>query len=167
MKEYDKIGPEAIEWYDIHYWLRKLGLDDNWNSLLEAYRHKIILYPEVPKILQTLKKKYSLIIISNAAREFLNIELGATNITCYFSHIFSAVTDFKQTKKDITVYQQICNSLSIEPSHIIHIGDDYCFDYLIPQQIGIIAFYLNRKQHHHQGNNHYTLTNLMELPSRI
>ena len=168
MKEYNKIGPEAIEWYDIQYWLKKLGLDENWKALLDAYRHKITLYPEVPTVLHTLKEKYSLMIISNAAREFLNIELEAANLAHYFSHIFSAVTDFKQTKKDSKVYQQICNSLSMEPSHIMHVGDDYCFDYLIPQKIGIIAFYLNRNHHHHhQGNNHYTLTNLTELSSKI
>ncbi len=167
MKEYNKIGPGAIEWYDIHYWHKKLGLHDDWKSLLDAYRHKVALYPEVPKVLHTLKEKYSLIIISNAAREFLTIELETTNLTHYFSYIFSAVTDFKKTKKDITVYQQICNSLSMEPSHIIHVGDDYCFDYLIPQKIGIISFYLNRSRQHHQDNNHYTLTNLGELLAKI
>ena len=167
MAEYNKIGPGAIEWYDIHYWHKKLGLDDDWKSLLDAYRHKVTLYPEVPKVLHTLTEKYSLMIISNAAREFLNIELEATNIAHYFSHIFSAVTDFKKTKKDITVYQQICSSLSMEPSHIIHVGDDYCFDYLIPQKIGIISFYLNRNPQHRQGNTHYTLANLDELPSKI
>lgn len=166
-QEYNKIGPEAIEWYDIHYWLKKMGLGENWKPLLDAYRHKITLYPEVPKVLHTLKEKHSLIIISNAAREFLDIELEATNLTPYFSHIFSAVTDFKQTKKDTKVYQGICNTLSMDPSQIIHIGDDYCFDYLIPQKIGVNAFYLNRNQHHQQDNSHNTLSNLTELPSKI
>lgn len=166
IKEYTKIGPEAIEWYDLNYWHKKLGLDDDWKSLLDAYRDKITLYPEVSMVLHTLKKNYNLIIISNAAREFLAIELEATNLTHYFSHIFSAVTDFKKTKKDITVYQQICKNLSMEPSHIIHVGDDYCFDYLTPKKIGMLAFYLNRN-HHHQGTTQYTLGNLGELPSKI
>lgn len=166
-QEYNKIGPGALEWYDLQYWHKKLGLDDDWESLLDEYHNKITLYPEVQTVLQTLKKNYSLIIISNAAQEFLAIELKTTNIAHYFSHIFSAVTDFHTTKKDITVYQEICNKLSMEPTHLIHVGDDYYFDYRIPKKIGILAFYLNRNPSHHQGNTHYTLTHLGELSSKI
>jgi len=167
MAEYNTIGPEAIEWYDIQYWFKKLGLDENWKSFLDTYRHKIILYPEVHGVLQSLKDKYSLLIISNAAREFLTIELEETHLAHYFSHIFSAVTDFKQTKKDSNVYQQICTALGIDPSGLIHVGDNYCFDYLIPRKMGIISFYLNRTSHRSQGDNRYTLTNLRELFSKI
>ena len=167
MEEYNTIGPEEIEWYDIPYWFKKLGLDENWQSLLDTYRHKITLYPEVHEVLKSLKETYSLLIISNAAREFLTIELAETHLAHYFSHIFSAVTDFQQTKKDSNVYQQICSTLGINPSGLIHVGDNYCFDYLIPRKMGIIAFYLNRTPHRSPGDTCYTLTNLRELFSKI
>jgi putative hydrolase of the HAD superfamily len=165
--EYDRIGSESIEWYTIQYWLKKLHLSTNWKSLLESYRDKIKVYPEVPPVLDFLKEKFILIIISNAAREFLTIELEETNLQHYFSHIFSAVTDFHQTKKDITIYEKICHILQIKPTDIIHVGDNYLFDYLVPQKLGITTFYLNRTPTHHPGNTPYTLKNLDELLSRI
>jgi putative hydrolase of the HAD superfamily len=167
LEEYEKIGSGSTKWYDIHYWLKKLNLDYNWKTLLNNYRSKVTLYPEVPEVLDTLRRKYLLIIISNAAREFLNIELETTGLRHYFCHIFSAVTDFKQTKKQINVYQQICDTLSIESRCMIHVGDDYCFDYLTPRKLGITAFYLNRNHNYHTDNRQYTISNLRELIAKI
>ena len=165
--EYEKIGSGSIKWYDIRYWLEKLGLCTTWQSLLNSYRDKIMVYSEVPQLLNIFRKKYRLIIISNAAREFLNIELETTGLKHYFCHIFSVVTDFKQTKKQITVYQHICGTLNVEPSQLIHVGDDYHYDYLIPRKLGITSYYLNRNHTSYNSDINYTITGLKDLQQKI
>ena len=144
-QEYEKVGDKAIEWYYIRYWLKFFGLSCNWEKLFEKFKDYIKLYPEVHEVLATLKQSYKLIITSNAAREFLDIEIMESNISTYFTHIFSATSDFKEVKKTKQFYLKICNQLNVEHSQMIHIGDHFEFDYLVPQQLGINSFYLDRE----------------------
>jgi len=78
-QEYEKVG--AIEWYYIRYWLKFFGLANNWEKLFGKFKDRIKLYPEVQEVLSTLKQSYKLIITSNAAREFLDIEIKESNIS--------------------------------------------------------------------------------------
>lgn len=142
-REYEKIGEERIEWYDIKYWFEHFGLGDNYRKLLKGYSHEVSYYPEVREVLENLNKNYELIIISNAAREFLEVELEG--IKDYFTHIFSAPSDFNQIKKTPSFYLDICSILKVKPSEVTHIGDNWFFDYIIPREVGIVAFYLDRQ----------------------
>ena len=144
-KEYSKVGDKAIEWYDINHWLQFFDLDDHWEKLLKKFKNHITVYPEVIEVLSSLSHSYKLIITSNAAREFLDTEIEETNISLYFDNIFSATSDFKEVKKTKDFYLKICNLLHIKPDQIIHVGDHFEFDYLIPQNLGIRSFYLDRK----------------------
>ena len=144
-QEYAKVGEGAIEWYDIGYWLQFFGLDSNWNKLFDKFKDRIKPYPEVHDVLSTLKQSYKLIITSNAAREFLDTEIEESDIASYFTHIFSATSDFKEVKKTEQFYLNICHQVHVEHSQIIHIGDHFEFDYLVPKRLGITSFYLDRK----------------------
>jgi putative hydrolase of the HAD superfamily len=144
VKEYNKVGDTALEWYDIHYWLDYFDLDVDWRRLLGRFRSLITTYPEVEEVLTYLTKSYQLVITSNAAREFLNTEIEATTLSPYFDHIFSATSDFKEVKKTETFYGKLCSTLNVTHSQIIHVGDHYDFDYRIPQQLGMTSYYLDR-----------------------
>jgi len=109
-KLYDEVGEYRIEWYDIDWWFKKFKLKESWQNLLKNYKHNISLYPETIETLEKLSKKYLLIIISNAKREFLEIQLEETNIRSYFKHIFSSLSDFKEVKKTTNVYEKILNT---------------------------------------------------------
>jgi putative hydrolase of the HAD superfamily len=143
--EYSKVGDGALEWYDIQYWLNFFRLNTSWQDLLHKFKRSIRTYPEVEGVLSQLNHSYQLIITSNAAREFLDTEIQETTIGPFFEHIFSATTDFKEVKKTGEFYQRICQHINVEHHHIIHVGDHYDFDYLIPKEVGITSFYLDRK----------------------
>lgn len=143
-KEYDKIGDNRIEWYDLSYWFKRLKLKSNWKDLLYKYKDAIRIYPDVSNVLQKLYEKFDLIITSNAKREFIDIELKETKLKKYFNHIFSSTSDFHEVKKISDFYLMICNTLEIIPNELIHIGDHKKFDYLIPKKVGIISFHLDR-----------------------
>ena len=49
-----------------------------------------------------------------------------------------------ESEKEGSFYLALCSSLTIKPGELIHIGDHYEFDYLVPREIGIRAFYLDR-----------------------
>ena len=114
-KEYHKVGEAAIEWYDIKYWFRFFDLGSDWKRLMESYADRIHVYPEVNQLLERLKKRFDLILTSNAAREFIDIEMKATGLARYFDRIFSATTDFRELKKTPNLYRRVCQDLGINP----------------------------------------------------
>ena len=89
LKEYDEITDKRIEWYDISYWFQRFNLKYSWKKLLENYKHVIEPYPETKDVLKRLHKKYDLVIISNAKKEFIELELEESGLKKYFTHIFS------------------------------------------------------------------------------
>lgn len=141
--EYEKIGEDRMEWYDINYWFNRFGLT-NYRNLLMQYTDQISIYPEVRQVLDELGKYYMTIINSNSAREFLELEIS--EIKSNFSHIFSAPSDFKQTKKSTLVYSEICKFLKVKPKEMVHIGDNWIHDFITPRKIGIMSFLLDRKK---------------------
>jgi len=163
-KEYEKIGKNRKEWYDIDWWFKKFELNENWQNLLNNYKNTIQLYPETIEILEKLSKKFELIIISNAKREFVEIQLEETYLKSYFKHVFSSLSDFSTVKKLPNVYREILDFLNIQPNEIVHVGDSKEFDYESPQKIGIKSFYLNREK---TEENNFTIHSLSVLENVI
>jgi len=164
VNEYEKVGEGAIEWYDIKYWFRFFQLEQNWKDLMEQFVDKIRVYPDVNHNLDRLKERFPLILTSNAGREFIDIEMEATGLGKYFSRIFSATSDFGVVKKTTEFYQQVCHLLHVDPQEIVHVGDHYEFDYLVPRRLGIHAFYLDRSG---QRGGEFILQDLGELEKRL
>ena len=142
--EYRKVGDRSLQWYDIKYWFNFFQLDGHWKPLLNRFSRKIKTYPEVSKVLQDLSRNYRLIIISNAAREFIDIEVEVAALRRYFSRIFSATSDFGQIKKTAEFYGRICQLIGISFQEMVHVGDHWEFDYLVPKALGIKVLHVDR-----------------------
>lgn len=163
--EYKRIGDLSLEWYDITYWFKYFKLPGRWENLLEEHRDKIRPFPEVKEVIEDLVQYYNLIVISNAAREFVEVEIKDVGIENSFTRIFSATSDFQQVKKTPQFYKQICEIMKTEPSDTIHTGDHYEFDYLVPKSVGIMAFYLDRDGT--KPKDSFTVKNLKEFAALI
>jgi len=111
---------------------------------LNRFSHKIRTYPGVSRVLQDLSSRYRVIIISNAAREFIDIEVEVAELRRYFSRIYSATSDFGQIKKTAQFYGHICQLLRISPHEMVHVGDHWEFDYFVPKKLGIRALHIDR-----------------------
>jgi len=164
VKEYQKVGEGAVEWYDIKYWFRLFQLEQSWRDLMKQFVDKIKIYPDVNHILDRLKERFPLILTSNAGREFIDIEMEATGLDKYFDRTFSATSDFRVVKKTTEFYQQVCQILNVDPGEIIHVGDHYDFDYLVPRRLGIQAYYLDRSG---ERVGQFILHGLRDLEERI
>lgn len=143
--EYRKVGDGVLEWYDLAYWFSYFDLPGGWEVLLDQYASQVRVYPEVHEVLSQLQKRYSLIVLSNAAREFIAVEMHQGGLAGYFDLVISATSDFGLVKKSPEFYQKICGLLRIEPHELIHVGDHREFDYQVPRGIGITAFHLSRR----------------------
>ncbi len=143
-EEYRKVGDRSLQWYDIKYWFDFFQFNCHWKPLLNRFSHKIKTYPEVSKVLEDLSSNYKLIIVSNAAREFVDIEVEVAKLRGYFSRIFSATSDFGQVKKTGEFYGRICQILGISFQEMVHVGDHWEFDYLVPKGMGIRALHIDR-----------------------
>jgi putative hydrolase of the HAD superfamily len=162
--EYQKVGEGAIEWYDIKYWFRFFQLEQSWKALMKQFVDKINVYPDVNHILDRLQDRFQLILTTNAGREFIEVEMEATGLERYFNRIFSATSDFGEVKKTTGFYEQVCEILGVSPHEIIHVGDHYEFDYLVPRRLGIPAFYLDRSG---KRSGAFIIQNLRELEERL
>ncbi len=164
VEEYLKVGEGAIEWYDIKYWFEFFRLTQNWKDLMERYVDKINIYPDINPFLDRLRDRFPLVLTSNAGREFIDVEMEATGLRKYFNQIFSATSDFRMVKKTIDFYRRICEILRVEPREIVHIGDHYEFDYLVPRSLGIHAFYLDRSG---ERKGDFVLSDLRDLEKEV
>jgi len=163
--EYEKIGDSDLKWYDITYWFKYFELPGRWENLLDEHRDKIRPFPEAREVIQDLEQYNDLIITSNAAREFVEVEIKDAGIEDCFARIFSATSDFRQVKKTPQFYKRICEIMGTEPSGTIHVGDHYEFDYLVPKSVGIKAYYLDRDGTRPKDS--FTVKNLKEFAALI
>jgi putative hydrolase of the HAD superfamily len=67
-------------------------------------------------------------------------------------------------KKTAGFYERICRVLETKPQDIVHVGDHYEFDYLVPRSLGIHAYYLDRMG---ERNGEFVLRDLRELNERL
>jgi HAD superfamily hydrolase (TIGR01549 family) len=164
VNEYLKVGEGAIEWYDIKYWFQWFQLEQSWSMLMKQYADKINIYPDVNSVLERLKDGFRMVLTSNAGREFIDVEMEVTGLGRYFERIFSATSDFREVKKTKGFYQRICQILGTRPQEIVHVGDHYEFDYVVPRSLGIHAFYLDRSG---GRNGEFIIPDLRDLEKKL
>jgi len=140
--EYMKVGSDRLEWYDLQYWLDKFGLRISKSELLGTYEDHVQPFPEVQEALEILSESFELVVTSNAAREFIDIELE--ELSGYFRETFSATSDFREVKKSPLLYGAVCRALDARPFEVLHIGDHYSYDYESPLEAGLDALFLDR-----------------------
>jgi len=152
--EYDKIGDRRLEWYDINYWLKYFDLGSP-ESLIQSCQNKLRYYPEVREVISSLAIQYKLIVSSGTPEELLQPQLEG--ISSYFVRVFSSTSHYGQLKSP-DFYLCVCQAMNVEPNELVHVGDNWQFDFLNSREVGIRAFHLDRS-----GNSHESLLDLKQL----
>jgi putative hydrolase of the HAD superfamily len=155
-EEYRKVGDQRLEWYDVRYWFDRLGLGTPV-PVMQRCESQVCYYPEVKEVLVSLSERYKLVVASGSTRDFLRHLLQ--DIEPYFSEIYSSITDYRQLKTS-EFYLKMCQAMRVEPEQVVHIGDNLQFDYVAPSEMGIQAFYLDRKR---QTNYQNSVASLLQL----
>lgn len=159
IREYEAVGVDDIRWYLPEYWVNLFKLDFNVGEVLNSIKHLVEPYPDAIEIVKSLYGRYDMVIATNAHRVFINVEIDVIGEE-YFKHVFSCVSDYSLPRKTEEFYVRIARELGVEPSEIVHVGDDEKYDCIVPRRVGVNAYYLDRNR---RGDNQYTITNLLEL----
>lgn len=162
LKEYDVIGTSDIRWYVPEYWFERFKLEEDPIEVFRSHKDKIRVYPEVPSVVERLSHQYILVTASGIPTNIQEIVME--RFKRYFSRFFSPISDLQDAKKTTAFYGKICNILATEPSSILHVGDNYKFDFEAPKEIGIRSVLLDRKGEKKES---YFIHNLQELEERL
>jgi putative hydrolase of the HAD superfamily len=144
LAEYGKVGDRRREWYDVDYWFRRLGLEADWRQLIRERAGLIKVYPDAAEALERLSGVYPMIVSSNTIREFLDLQVDA--VGHYFTHVYSAPSDFGTVKKDAGFYRLIIGAMGVRPGELVHVGDHLEFDYRAARSLGVRAYHLDRSK---------------------
>ncbi|MFH1065815.1 MAG: HAD family hydrolase [Nanoarchaeota archaeon] len=164
VKEYKRLWGKVSEWRDPDFWLKHFSIKESWDKMSIDMKHEVKHYGDAIPVIKSLQKDYNLIILSHADKKFLELKIKIDGLGTYFEHTFSSPADFGSMKKDAEVYKKLCKLLGIKPSEMVHVGDDYEHDYVIPTSVGIHSFLINRSG---KLKEDYVVNNLYDFEERV
>lgn len=145
MSEYDGVGPRDVRWYLPSYWFRKFGIEDHLKDALSEASEKVKPYEDAIDVVERLRRKYTLVLCTSAAREFIDMVLARVKqYSKAFRHIFSSSSDFGFGGKPPEFYRIVVRRLGVAPSQVLHIGDDLENDYRNAIEAGLRAALIDR-----------------------
>jgi putative hydrolase of the HAD superfamily len=114
------------------------------------------------EILDYLKPKYKLHILSNGFKEVQHIKLHESGIKKHFNNIFiSEEMGFQKPDKEIFYAAQ--TKVNVKPEHCIMIGDDFGNDIEGALNAGWKAIYLTSRKKRVKHKDMYQIKSLLEL----
>ena len=132
------------------------------NDYVEVCPRKIKLLPHAFEILDYLKEKYKLHIITNGFDRTQHIKLEHSKLKQYFNQIItSEKTGFK--KPNPKIFEYALKLAKAKRSSSIYIGDDLIVDILGSQNVGIDGIYFNTKKIPHNENVRYEVSCLSQI----
>ena len=142
---------EALEYF------KDIGED-----YIEVCPRKDRLFPYALEILDYLKQKYTLHIITNGFDKTQHIKLEHSNLTPYFNQIItSEKTGFKKPNPKIFEHAlDLANAKDIES---IYIGDNLVVDILACQNAGIDGIYFNPEKKSHNEKISFEVSCLSQI----
>jgi putative hydrolase of the HAD superfamily len=100
------------------------------------------LYPEVPGVLEQLRPRFQLAVISNFDGR-LRLILQHLAISKLFKHIFIS-SEIGADKPDPEIYRRALKLIELKPNEVLHVGDDQERDWEAASAAGLSIFRLDR-----------------------
>lgn len=143
--EWDKVKQEYMNWVakgldeadlrEMHMnnLFKVLSLDSGARELAELHcrttMDDIYIYPDARTVLDKLKEKYRLCMITNGPPAWQREKIRKLGIEGYFEEIIVS-GEIGHHKPDPKIFQEMTNRTGVPPSEIIYIGNDYRKDIL-------------------------------------
>lgn len=100
------------------------------------------LYPDVIEVLEALRPRFDLAVVSNFDGR-LRMILEHLGVSKYFSHVFLS-SELGADKPDPLIYQRALNLIRLAPNKTLHVGDDPVRDWQAAEAAGLPVFRLER-----------------------
>ena len=163
-EEYSKVGEDKVEWYLIDFWAKRFNIEEYIPTLLNMASTKIHVYDDVFEVLPILASRVrSIIILTNTTTPFIDLFFSKyPELRKLIKKIYSCVSHYGIPRKTREFYEIVIKELNVEPSKIVHVGDDPLYDYDIPRSLGINAIIIARGEAKVK-NKRDAITSLREL----
>jgi len=143
--EYDRIGMQRREWYDICFWIRHHNLKVDPQKVVKDLSHKISVFPDALPVLKKFKsQKRRMVVFSNTPKMFLDIKKKVDCLEGFFERTISVYSDYSKIKSNDGVFARLAAELGVETCEILHVGDSYKSDYVPATREGCEAILLDR-----------------------
>ncbi len=121
-----------------------LGAELGERFVEERIKHPF-LYEDTFAVLDELKGKYQLVLLTNGAPSLQNLKLKITpEIAPYFDHIIIS-GDFGKGKPDASIFEYVLEKASIQAEQAIMVGDNLKTDILGSSRVGMKNVWINRE----------------------
>ncbi|MFL0095514.1 YjjG family noncanonical pyrimidine nucleotidase [Tenacibaculum maritimum] len=135
-----------------------IAISEDYINFLSDYNH---LFEGTIEILDYLKEKYELHIITNGFKEVQHLKMEKSGIKKYFTHIITAES-IGVKKPDPKIFAYAMKLAKATPKNCIMIGDSYEADVIGGLDMGMSAIYCNlEKKENIKGIS--TIQSLIEL----
>ncbi len=130
------------EWTSIEYWLKFYNI--SFDEVYERLSNETKVFEEVLEVLDYLKNKYDLIVVTSAYEDFMNVKLNLQGLKSYFKKTYTS-KDTSTGKKDHFLFRKVLEDFNITSKEIIHVGDKHYYDKEVPESLGIKSYLLDRE----------------------
>ena len=124
--------------------LSELDRDNFFEIAYEHFAESSVweLYPEVPGVLEQLRPRFQLAVISNfdGRLRFILKHLG---ISKFFAHVFIS-SEIGADKPDPEIYRRALKLIDLKANEVLHVGDDPECDWKTANAAGLLIFRLDR-----------------------
>jgi putative hydrolase of the HAD superfamily len=102
------------------------------------------LYPDVIEVLEALRSRFDLAVVSNFDGR-LRMILEHLGVSRYFSHVFLS-SELGADKPDPLIYRRALDVIRLAPNETLHVGDDPVRDWQAAAAAGLAVFRLERPE---------------------
>ena len=102
------------------------------------------LYPEAEDVLKELQPRFQLAVVSSFDGR-LRMILEHLGISHYFSHIFVS-SEIGVDKPDPEIFRRALKLIQLDPTEVLHVGDDPVRDWEAAATAGLPIFKLDRRE---------------------
>ncbi|KAB2330147.1 HAD family hydrolase [Cytobacillus depressus] len=132
--------------------LKKMGIDDPGFGFVlaerfpEERRKNPFVYEETFQVLDALKGKYKLLLLTNGSPDLQKTKLTITpEIAPYFDHIVIS-GDFGKGKPDPSIFEHALSQVGLHKDEVMMVGDNLMTDILGANRAGIKSVWINRNE---------------------
>ncbi|MBU9721473.1 MULTISPECIES: HAD family hydrolase [Bacillaceae] len=130
--------------------LKALGIDDSafGAELAERFpierRNSPHVYEESFEVLDKLKGRYNLLLLTNGSPDLQNTKLDITpELVPYFDHILISGA-FGKGKPDPAIFEHALSLVSLNKDEVLMVGDNLMTDILGASRVGMKSVWINR-----------------------
>ncbi len=162
------IAKKELNFQRFYYPFKASGYDEP--ELAKKYGDEFVrrsplkkgLMPGAVEILEYLKPKYELHVITNGFKEVQDVKLKVSGLGKYFDRVFISELIGVQ-KPDVYFFEYAVRSLNASKNECLVIGDSFEADILGARNFGLDHVYYNVNYEKHDGEVMYEIHSLKEL----